>query len=105
MAEEKKKKNGITFEERVRRSMGTQFGKKKAEQIIKKDKEKGNDPTRIVARPPKRGPDLPKQGVTTVPKIAKEAKNIAFQLVLPFNLYYFITNFSVQFVMFSVLFR
>ena len=75
MAEEKKKKNGITFEERVRRSMGTQFGKKKAEQIIKKDKEKGNDPTRIVARPPKRGPDLPKQGVTTVPKIAKEAKN------------------------------
>ena len=75
MAEEKKKKNGITFEERVRRSMGTEFGKKKAEQIIKKDKEKGNDPTRIVARPPKRGPDLPKQGVTTVPKIAKEAKN------------------------------
>ena len=75
MAEEKKKKNGITFEERVRRSMGTEFGKKKAEQIIKKDKEKGKDPTRIVARPPKRGPDLPKQGVTTVPKIAKEAKN------------------------------
>ena len=75
MAEEKKKKNGITFEERVRRSMGTEFGKKKAEQIIKKDKEKGNDPTRIVARPPKRGPDLPKQGFTTVPKIAKEAKN------------------------------
>ena len=57
--------------------MGTEFGKKKAEQIIKKDKEKGNDPTRIVARPPKRGPDLPKQGVTTVPKIAKEAKNTA----------------------------
>ena len=72
---EKKKKNGITFEERVRRSMGTEFGKKKAEQIIKKDKEKGNDPTRIVAFPPKRGPGLSKQGVTTVPpKIKKETK-------------------------------
>ena len=77
MAEKDKKKKGITFEERVKRSMGTDYGKKKAEEIIKKDKAKGNDPTRIVAYPPARGPDMPRQGVTTAPpKIKKEKKPI-----------------------------
>ena len=72
-----RKKKGITFEERVKRSMGTDYGKKKAKEIIKKDKAKGNDPTRIVAYPPARGPDKPKQGATTVPpKIKKEQKSI-----------------------------
>jgi len=76
MAEkENKKKKGITFEERVKRSMGTDYGKKKAEEIIKKDIAKGNDPTRIVAYPPARGPDMPRQGVSTAPpKLKKEQK-------------------------------
>tara|TARA_R110002020_G_scaffold44320_1_gene127939 strand:+ start:3420 stop:4247 length:828 start_codon:yes stop_codon:yes gene_type:complete len=74
MADEKKKKVGVTFEERVKRSMGTKFGEKKAEQILKKDKAKGNDPSRIVAFPPKRGPGLPKQGVSTAPPKPKKPK-------------------------------
>ena len=74
MAEEKKKKDGITFEERVRRSMGTKFGEKKAEQIIKKDKEKGNDPSRIVAYPPKRGPAPPKPKKPKQPTLTRPTK-------------------------------
>ena len=75
MAEEKKKKNGVTFKQRVERSMGTKFGEKKAKKILEKDAAKGNDPNRVVARPPKRGPDLPKQGVTTVPPKPKKPKS------------------------------
>jgi len=74
MAEEKKKKDGVTFKERVERSMGTDFGKKKAKKILEKDKAKGNDPNRIVAFPPKRGPGLPKQGVSTAPPKPKKPK-------------------------------
>jgi len=74
MAEEKKKKDGVTFKERVERSMGTEFGKKKAKKILEKDKAKGNDPNRIVAFPPKRGPGLPKQGVSTAPPKPKKPK-------------------------------
>ena len=40
MAEEKKKKDGVTFKERVERSMGTEFGKKKAKKFLKKIKQK-----------------------------------------------------------------
>ncbi len=75
MAEEKKKNNGVTFKQRVERSMGTKFGEKKAKKILEKDAAKGNDPNRVVARPPKRGPDLPKQGVTTVPPKPKKPKS------------------------------
>ena len=74
MAEEKKKKEGVTFKQRVERSMGTEFGKKKAKKILEKDKAKGNDPNRIVAFPPKRGPGLPKQGVSTAPPKPKKPK-------------------------------
>ena len=74
MAEEKKKKEGVTFKQRVERSMGTDFGKKKAKKILEKDKAKGNDPNRIVAFPPKRGPGLPKQGVSTAPPKPKKPK-------------------------------
>ena len=70
-----KDKKGISFKERVLSSMGTKYGNKKAQEILKKDKEKGNDPNRIVAYPPERGPGLPRQGVSTVPKIKKEQKN------------------------------
>ena len=70
-----KDKKGISFKERVLSSMGTNYGNKKAQEILKKDKEKGNDPNRIVAYPPERGPGLPRQGVSTVPKIKKEQKN------------------------------
>jgi|TARA_R100001463_G_scaffold50119_1_gene100178 hypothetical protein len=74
MADEKKKKDGVTFKQRVERSMGTDFGKKKAKKILEKDKAKGNDPNRIVAFPPKRGPGLPKQGVSTAPPKPKKPK-------------------------------
>ena len=70
-----KDKKGISFKERVLSSMGTNYGNKKAQEILKKDKEKGNDPNRIVSYPPERGPGLPRQGVSTVPKIKKEQKN------------------------------
>jgi hypothetical protein len=72
MAEEKKKK-GVTREERIRRSFPK--GSKFVDKILKKDEKIGRDSKAIVAFPPKRGPDLPKQGVTTAPpKVKKETK-------------------------------